>query len=315
MYPSGSGPIVAITGATGYVGRFVMDDLQQHGALVRALARPGSDRSGFAAAVDWVEGDIRSEVALRALVQGVEAVVHLAYEHTPGRYRDGEGADPLSWLDANVMGSLRLLVLAAEAGARRFVFLSSRAVFSRTEDGRLLDEAHPLSPDSHYGAYKAAVEAFLHSFQRQNDMLTFAVRATGVYGVTRPVERSKWWNLIVRALAGEVDFPQRGGTEVFAGDVSRVVWALMQRPDADLDGIDVIHLSDLYVTNADIVRIARRVAGLPDEHGKIAASSPENALESRNLRRLGIQLGGVAALEDAVAQMVRTAQTISAPHK
>jgi len=300
MTPSAS-PLIAVTGATGYIGRFVVDELQSQGVQVRALCRPESDRGGFHTPIDWVEGDLRSAEAILRLVDGAEAVVHLGYEHVHGRYRGGEGDDLVGWMDANVTGSLRLLTQSAGAKVARFVFLSSRAVFSFTEPGRVLDESHPLSPDSHYGAYKAAVESFLHSFQYQNGLHTFAVRATGVYGVARPIERSKWWSLVGMALNGEDIGPPRGGTEVFGADVARIVWALLSRP---LPDIRVVHASDLYVTNAEIAGMARRLAGLDECGYREPASAPRNPLECRNLHRLGIKLGGIDALEATVKQLV-----------
>lgn len=318
--------IVAVTGATGYVGRFVVDELQRQGVHIRALARPRSARAGYAAPIEWVEGDLRSATALRRLVDGASSVVHLAYEHVPGRYRGGEGQDLDSWLSANLMGSLQLLSQAVHSGAARFVFLSSRAVFSRTEPGRLLDESHPVSPDSHYGAYKAAVEAFLRSFRTQNGLRTFAVRATGVYGLARPVEQSKWWDLVVQAVDGAADagfVAERGGTEVYGGDVARVVWALLSRPEI---AHDIYHLSDLYVTHNDVIRIARRFIHHASEPRGACASAdlqatpiaPANPLECRNLRALGIRLGGVAALEKTIEELVlaaRARQRNSRTHK
>jgi nucleoside-diphosphate-sugar epimerase len=182
---------IAITGAAGYVGRFVVAELQQRGMHIRALARPQTDRGGFNQTLEWITGDLRSVEAIHQLVQGVEAVVHLAYEHVPGQYRNGEGDNLPAWLEANLNGSLRLLQTAQQAGVQRFIFLSSRAVFSRTEPGQALDELHPLSPDSHYGAYKAAVEAFMQSFAHTSSMATCSIRATGIYGLTYPLQRSK----------------------------------------------------------------------------------------------------------------------------
>ncbi|NDJ78713.1 MAG: NAD(P)-dependent oxidoreductase [Chloroflexi bacterium] len=300
--------VVAVTGATGYVGRFVIAELQRQGVLVQALARPASDRGGFAAPVAWVTGDLRAEQALVQLVSGADAVVHLAYEHVPGRYRGGEGADLAAWLDANLTGSLRLLLAARDAGVRRFVFLSSRAVFSHTGPGRALDESHPTAPDTHYGAYKAAVEAFLRSFAHVKGMQTAAIRATGVYGLTWLVQRSKWWDLIQAVLSGQVVTSTRGGTEVHGEDVARVVWSLLQQPVLTTD---VIHLSDLYVTHRDIVRLAREYADRPGPLPDPPISPPCNVLVCRRLAELGITLGGWPALERTIAALVHAAKQSS----
>ena len=240
---------VAVTGATGYVGRFVVVELQQRGMQVRAFARPQADRSGFVQPVEWITGDLHSTEAIHQLVQSADAVVHLAYEHIPGQYRNGEGDDLPTWLDANLNGSLRLLQAAQQAGVKRFIFLSSRAVFSRTEAGLVLDEFHPTAPDTHYGAYKAAVEAFMQSFAHTGGISTCSVRATGIYGLTYPLQRSKWWELIQAVLHDKPITSNRGGTEVHGADVARVIATLLTQP---MLAVDVLHLSDLYVTTCFI---------------------------------------------------------------
>jgi nucleoside-diphosphate-sugar epimerase len=295
------GRTIAVTGATGYVGRFVVGELQRQGVAVRGLVRPGSDCSGFDSAVDWVIGDLRTPDAFPSLVEGVDAVVHLAYEHVSGRYRGGEGDDLVGWLESNVGGTLRLLETSHEAGVPQFIFLSSRAVFSRTDPGRVLDEFHPISPDTHYGAYKAAVEAFLQSFAHQYGMATTAVRATGVYGLTHPLERTKWWSLITAVLNGEEHFTNGGGTEVHGQDVAGVIWALLERPT---QAIPVIHLSDRYVTHRQVVELARRFSGLPGSLPDAPPAPPDNPLACCRIAELGLAFGGLPLLKSTVAALV-----------
>ncbi len=295
---------IAVTGATGYVGRFVVAELQNRGITVCALSRANSDRSGFAQPIKWVTGDLRDTDAIHQLVENADAVVHLAYEHVSGKYRNGEGDDLPAWLDANLNGSLRLLQAARQAGVKRFVFLSSRAVFSRTEAGQVLDERHPISPDTHYGAYKAAVEAFLQSFAHTGSMSTCSVRATGIYGLTHPLERSKWWELIQAVLHKQPIPSNRGGTEVHGADVAKVIATLLTRPKLD---VEVLHLSDLYVTTREIVRLIREFAQRP---GDLPPDSPEpnNVMVSRYLADLGIMLGGTPLLEKTIAELVDAAR-------
>lgn len=294
---------VAITGATGYVGRFVVAELQRQGMPIRALTRASSNRAGFQHPIDWITGDLRTPDVLHQLVNGADAVVHLAYEHVPGKYRSGEGDDLPAWLDANLNGSLRLLDAANQAGVKRFIFLSSRAVFSRTEPGLLLGEHHPISPDTHYGAYKAAVEAFMQSYAHQGTMATCAIRATGIYGLTDPVEHSKWWELIQAVLHDQPITSNRGGTEVHGADVARVITTLLTRPTLD---VNLLHLSDLYVTTREIVRLAQQFAQRP---GDLPPDSPpaQNVMVSRYLGELGITLGGIPLLEKTVSQLVNAA--------
>jgi nucleoside-diphosphate-sugar epimerase len=298
--------VIAVTGATGYVGRFVVAELQRQGEAIRALSRSGSNRGGFAGEIEWVDGNLSDLDALRRLTEHADAVIHLAYEHVSGRYRGGEGHDLAGWIDANVNGSLRLLMAARAANVGRFIFLSSRAVFSQIEPGRALDESHPTSPDTHYGAYKVAVEAFLRSFASTGNMKTASLRATGVYGLTWPVERSKWWGLIQALLADQPITAAGGGTEVHGADVARVVTDLLRRDDYTFD---IIHLSDLFVTDHDVVRLARAYANQPGELPPLPAHPPKNVLVCRRLQELGITLGGQALLEETIAELVRAGQT------
>lgn len=298
-------PGIAVTGATGYVGKFVVPHLLRQGARVRALARSGSDCAGFSPEVAWVRGNLNQPSALATLVKGVEAVVHLAYDHAPGRYRGGEGQDLAGWLDGNLNGSVSLLLAARAAGVDQFIFLSSRAVFSRTEAGRVLDETHPPAPDTHYGAYKVAVEALLRSFAAVEGMRTTAVRATGVYGRIWPVERSKWWALIRAAVAGRPVRSRRGGTEVHGRDVARTVGTLIDRRDL---APDIVHLSDLYVTHRQIVQLAQQAAGISGPLPPAPEMPPRNLLACPRLADLGLTLGGEALLAATVAELVEAVQ-------
>lgn len=107
---------VAVTGATGFVGRALLDEAIHEGVAVRALARreqPQADR------VEWVHGDLADQEALRRLVKNAEAVIHVAgVVNTP---------DPAGFHAGNVEGTLRLVEAAAGAGVPRFIFVSSLA--------------------------------------------------------------------------------------------------------------------------------------------------------------------------------------------
>jgi len=209
------------------------------------------------------------------------------------------------WLDRNLNGSVSLLLAARAAGVRQFIFLSSRAVFSRTGAGRVLDETHPPAPDTHYGAYKVAVEALLRSFAAVEGMRTTAVRATGVYGRVWPVERSKWWELIQAAVAGEPVRSRRGGTEVHGRDVARTVGTLIDRPDL---APDIVHLSDLYVTHRQIVQLAQQTGGFSGPLPPAPETPPRNVLVCSRLADLGLELGGEALLAATIAGLVEAAQ-------
>src|SRR5262245_34915405 len=221
---------VAVTGATGFLGRYVVRRLAGAGNRLRCWYRPASDRSGFddSAAVEWLPGELGDAAAARELVAGAEAVVHagLAWQGR-GSFR-AAGSDELeAFLQTNLMGSLRLFAAAHAAGVPRFVFVSTCAVHEVILGDRPLDEAHPLWPTSLYGAHKAALEKFVHSYGLGQGWAICALRPTGIYGLAHPPERSRWFDLVGQVRRGEPITAARGGKEVHAADVAKAVDLLL----------------------------------------------------------------------------------------
>src|SRR5262249_36437005 len=145
---------VAITGATGFLGRCLVHHFADAGHQLRCWYRPGSDRGGFgphAGAVEGLPGALGDEAAARELVRGADAVVHAAvqWEGPRNRGRGSHGAAGV-FFDVNLVGSLQLFQSAFEAGVPRFVFVSTCAVHEVILDDRPLDETHPLWPTGHY---------------------------------------------------------------------------------------------------------------------------------------------------------------------
>src|SRR5207237_5948974 len=103
------------------------------------------------------------------------------------------------------------------------VFISTCAVHELILDDRPLDEAHPLWPTRHYGAHKAALEAFVHSYGLGQGWPICALRPTGIYGLAHPAQSSRWYDLVGQVLHGEPVASPSGGKEVHAADVARAV--------------------------------------------------------------------------------------------
>ncbi|HEY3245059.1 MAG TPA: NAD(P)-dependent oxidoreductase [Phycisphaerae bacterium] len=304
---------VAVTGATGFIGRYIVNQLLAEGCSVKAWYRSSSDRGGFArplpdgrgseqGALEWVEGELGDARARRALVDGVDAVVHAALHHDRGRFRGGEG-ELLDFVRLNVLGTIALIEAARAAGVARFVFLSTCAVHELVLEDRPLDEAHPLWPSSHYGAHKAAIEKFIHSYGIGKGYDICALRPTGVYGLARPIERSKWYSLVQAVSAGEPIANDRGGKEVHVTDVAKAVSILLRA-----DGIagQAYNCYDRYIADQDVAEIAKRLSGSPSVIQRLNAG-PKHQIVTDKIRALGVTFGGALLLEATVRQLLATA--------
>jgi len=108
--------IIAITGATGFVGQAVLDEAGRRRLAVRALTRKEqAPREG----VSWVRGDLADHAALAQLVRGADAVLHIAgVVNAP---------DKAGFLAGNVAGTRAVLEAAIAAGVLRFLCVSSLA--------------------------------------------------------------------------------------------------------------------------------------------------------------------------------------------
>ncbi len=298
---------VALTGATGFIGRYIIDHLtRQCGHTLNAWYRPESDRSGlegYADSVQWVEGSLGDEEASRRLVAGADAVVHSALYHPAGGFMGGEG-DLLEFARVNILGTLQLMEAAWAAGVKRFVFISTCAVHDVILDDRPLDEAHPLWPKSHYGAHKAALEKFVHSYGLGKGYEVCALRPTGVYGLAHRPQNSKWFDLVTAVARGEPVECRRGGKEVHAADVAKAVGILLTA-----EGIagQAYNCYDRYISEYDVATTAKRLAGSNSEI-RGGQTQPKHQIETGKLRALGMQFGGDALFEQTIAQLLDAAQ-------
>lgn len=300
---------IAITGATGFIGRYIVRELAAQGNELRCWHRETSDRGGFddfSPAVEWIAGDLGQAADAAALVDGCAAVVHAALYHPGGGFRGGEG-DLVGFVEKNVVGTIQLIEAGRAAGVKRFIFISTCAVHEKILDDRPLDERHPLWPQSHYGAHKAAVEKFVHSYGFGHGYPICALRPTGVYGVARPIEASKWFDLVRAVVRGESVTCQRGGKEVHAADVARACTLLLSADEKAITG-EAFNCYDRYVSQYQIAELAKELSGSRAEvRGE--RTSPKHEIATAKLRGLGMEFGGEQLLRETVEQLTRHAQS------
>jgi nucleoside-diphosphate-sugar epimerase len=297
---------IALTGATGFLGRYLVRHLAAAGHRLRCWYRPTSDRTGFtdvADAIDWLPGGLGDEPATAALVRGVDAVVHAAvqWEGPRNRSRGSHGVASV-FFGVNLTGSLQLFQAAREAGVPRFVFLSTCAVHEVILDDRPLDEAHPLWPTSPYGAHKAALEKFVHSYGLGQGWPICALRPTGIYGLAHPASASRWFDLVGQVQRGEPIASAKGGKEVHAADVAKAVGVLLAADARAVTG-QAFNCYDRYIAEEEVARIARQLTGSSSPISDLNRG-PRHQIMTGKLRALGMVFGGEALLQQTAAELV-----------
>lgn len=123
---------VAITGATGFLGRYLVRHLAGAEYQLRCWYRPDSDRGGFDTitdAIEWIPATLGDEAVAAPLVRGADAVVHGAVQWQGLRNRGNSSqSKPNVFFGVNLTRSLQLFQAACEAGASCFVFILTGSV-------------------------------------------------------------------------------------------------------------------------------------------------------------------------------------------
>jgi len=298
--------LIAVTGATGFLGRYLVRHLVHAGHRLRCWYRPSSDRTDLDDMnphIDWLPGDLGDPKAAGALVRGVDVVVHSALQwQRQSGFRFSGYDNQYPFLEANLMGSLRLFQEAHTAGVPRFIFISTCAVHEVILKDRPLDETHPLWPTSHYGAHKAALEKFVHSYGLGHGWAICALRPTGIYGLAHPANSSRWFDLVGQVLRGEPIASAKGGKEVHAADVAKAV-ELLLKADAKAIAGQAFNCYDRYIAEQHVAAIAKELTGSSSTIADLN-KGPKNQIVTDKLRQLGMTFGGDALLRQTVNQIL-----------
>ena len=221
---------VLITGANGFVGRRLVAEFAEAGHQVIAAARqPMKD---LPTGATWVQApELGPGSDWREPLKGAEAVVHAAARV---HVMKDKATDPLAEARrVNVEGTMALARQAAEAGARRFVFVSSIKVNGeQTEPGRPFhphDEPRPVDP---YGISKSEAEAQLFALGRETGMEVAVVRPVLVYG---PGVRANF-AAMMKALARGMPLPlgavRNKRSLVYVGNLASLLRHTAEHPNA-----------------------------------------------------------------------------------
>lgn len=284
--------LVALTGASGFVGSYTARALARAGHTVRALVRPTSRRDHIAEFVEeWRVGEQHDPQALAGLVAGVEVVIHASVDW------HAREQGPAPSFHRNVLGSLQLLEAARLAGVEQFLFVSSVAVYHDILQDRKLDENHPTWPSSVYGAYKAAVEPHLKTYHFTYGMNTSAWRPAAIYGIDPELPRSQWYDLVKTARdGGTIDEP-KGGKITHVEDVAD---ALTHAVGDEKVAGEFFNLVDGYMYWQGAAELAKDITGSGANILDRTGSGPKNTFDTTKAQDFFNRHGNSVALRRGV---------------
>src|SRR6266849_9091746 len=164
-------PLIALTGATGFIGQFLLRELPKRGCRLRVLLRRPSVMPMESASA--VVGDLARPQNMAAALADLDAVIHSA-----GIAHAMSGLPEDDYRMLNTEATIRLARAAQRAGVKRFIFLSSIRAQSGSTADHVLTEALAPQPTDAYGRSKLAAEQGLAEL----DLDWVALRLMLVYG-------------------------------------------------------------------------------------------------------------------------------------
>ena len=211
---------VLVTGANGFVGKALTEDLRARGMTVVAATRRPDDGSvavgEMDGATDWT-----------AALAGCDAVVHAA-ARVHQMQENAADAEAL-YRRTNVDATANLARQAAAAGARRFIFLSS--VKAMGEAGHLVPDA-PCRPEDAYGRSKRDAEEALLAIGAETGLEVVILRLPLVYGPGVKGNFASLMRLVARGLPLPLGAVRNRRSLVYLGNLTDAIALCLTHPQA-----------------------------------------------------------------------------------
>jgi UDP-glucose 4-epimerase len=174
---------VLVTGGAGFIGsniaRLVATDTGADVIVLDDLSSGYRDNlEGLR--VTFLEGDVRDPAMVRRAIDGCDTVFHLAASVGNTRSID----DPVRDSEVNVLGTLRVLEAARDAGTSKVVYSSSAGIFGELKTLPIRED-HAIDPDTPYGASKLGGEKLCLAYAKLYPIESVCLRYFNVYGVNQ----------------------------------------------------------------------------------------------------------------------------------
>jgi nucleoside-diphosphate-sugar epimerase len=251
--------LVAVTGASGFIGHHVVSAFHSTGLRVRAVVRQAPDSGRFPPEVERAPvSRIDGSTDWSAVLDGVDTVVHLA--GVAHRIGVGERAARKEYLAVNVAGTSRLAEAVAKAGIRRLVFVSSIAVFGSSAD-RPVSEATPVAPDSAYGRSKLEAEREVQRALANGPGDWVIVRPPLVYGPGNPGNMARLLRLIRSGLPLPLGAVRNRRSFLYVENLADLLRTVVRAPAASRRCFVVADRE--VVSTTELLQLIGQVVGKP----------------------------------------------------
>lgn len=177
----GKNNLLLVTGANGFIGRYLCRELINSGHDVRSVVRnKSSPCSSLVQAQQVVIGDIGPDTQWNGILSGVGCVIHLAARvHI---MKEGTRVQLDEYRRVNLEGTVQLAKMAASVGVKRFIYISSIKVNGELSGTRPFTSDDKKAPIGPYATSKAEAERQLHCIFDETGMKFVIIRPPLVYG-------------------------------------------------------------------------------------------------------------------------------------
>lgn len=246
------GKVQLVSGATGFIGRRLVQTLNADGVTTRVLSRSATRSQNS------VVADLDDRQALAVACAGTDTVFHCAgYAHA---FSSLSGDDAATHWRVNFEGTRNLVEAAGQAGVKRFVFLSSVKAMAEPGD-QCADEDFPGEPETAYGQSKRAAEAAVLAAGKRYGMQVVNLRLAMVYGPGGRGNLERMGRLVGRGVFPPL--PETGNHRSLV-HVDDVVSAMRQvAADERAAGQTYIVAHRLAFSGRDLFDALRTANGLP----------------------------------------------------
>jgi UDP-glucose 4-epimerase len=225
------GSTIVITGGAGLIGSTTADVLLRDHAPQRIVifddmsrgTRLNLDSALGDPRVTLVEGDVRNPAAVQAVMEGADAVIHMAAIRITAC-----AAEPRLAFDVMCGGSYNVVEAAQQAGVSKVIAASTASIYGLAESFPTTERHHPYANRTWYGASKVMLEGLLRSFNDMYGLPYVALRYFNVYG-PRMDMHGKYTEVLIRWMerldAGQPPLILGDGTQtmdfVYVEDIAR----------------------------------------------------------------------------------------------